>query len=224
MEDWDRTKPIHDFRYWEECAADLFKEVMLSLTPPVSGEAPITPAEKISCRYILNAATQKYDAAQGSVRKPVPNLDRVAIIDFGFSNYVQRWRERSLKSGEAFRGVSVRDNEVYVYTGAMRGIERERILVSKDTGPWNAEVREMYGEMVPYVGKTALIQDVKNNERHGRVAPNSLALVKEASKESLLHHAHPAKPSLNTPQLEQARRVVEKCRSSGKYIIPVIRI
>jgi len=217
--DWDRTnKSPHDGRFWAECVQDLFQEVMRSLTRTNSNEAPITKAEWLLFNRIRGVADGKYVRESGG-QSQLP-IDRVHQ-EGSYSTYIRRWKEQHRKPGEYGRGVSVSGNELYVYTGVYkssvggRAPYFEKIDVTKDAGPWNPQVRQMFAEIKSYLGEPVTWSRIL----HGVgpwAEPDLVKLVQSASKQELLQPALP-KPSLSKDQLERARQVVEECRRTGKH-------
>jgi hypothetical protein len=201
---------------------DLFREVMHSLTRTNSNEAPITRTEWVLFGATVSAVVRKIDGNGGywpSQRLP---LDRVGR-EFAFSNYVRRWKQNSLKSGQEGRGVSIEGNELYVYTGARGGpnsLARLYIDVKSDIGPWNTEARKMIGELRDWVGEAPIWQLAGQATSYPRIAPAPLSkLVETTSKQELLRPDLPIRPTLPEAQLELARKLV----NAGIHVGPRVR-
>jgi hypothetical protein len=209
--DWDRAgKSEHDGRFWSACVADLFREVMRSLTRNNSNNAPISDTEWALFRRIRSAAETKYPGF-APMRLP---LDRVGK-EHAFDSYIRRWQEHRLKPGEYGRGVSLGGNDLWVFTGVVQGLKREHIDVKKDIGTWNAELRQMFAELKADVGEDTIWPKILN--RGGWAEQELTDLVKNATKQELLQPALPSKPRLPEAQLTLARNVVEESRRTGQH-------
>jgi hypothetical protein len=209
--DWDRAGHSEwDERFWSACVADLFREVMRSLTSDNSNEAPITKTEWALFRRIRSATETKYP---GFAPTRLP-LDRVGK-EYAFNSYIRRWQEHCLKSGEYGRGVSLGGNDLWVFTGVVKGLKREHVDVKKDVGPWNAELRRMFAELKADVGEDAIWPKILN--RGGWAERELTDLVKSATKQELLQPARPSMPTLSEDQLALARKVVKVCQETRQH-------
>jgi hypothetical protein len=110
-------------------------------------EAPFRPEEFVILSMLERSAYDKYVGVYG---KRPSNLWWVSLSEGTHDLYVQRWDPVAL--GPPGRGVSVRGNRMLVFTGEKHGLDYGKIDVTGHPGPWNAQAREMAGELKGYAG------------------------------------------------------------------------
>ena len=110
-------------------------------------EAPFRPEEFAILNKIERDVFHKQQYEHGG--KP-PLLWSVSHSEGSHNLYLQRWNPTN--SGPPGLGVSARGNKMLVFTGEKDGLRYTRIEVTGHPGPWNAEARQMAGELKRYAG------------------------------------------------------------------------
>jgi len=183
-----------DVQYQRSCVEAAIKEVLAGFSPNSTDESELRPEESIILGRLVAEAQSRFDRVMGP--NP-PNLCRSYLSEGCNEAYLQRWNHHN--PHQVGRGVSVRRNEVLVFTGKRSGIDYEYIDVTGIPGPWNADVRKMLASLKRYIGSDdAVCQAIKTPESW---SPDLFRSIK--NRETMSSRMRRASPSAG--QLEQAR-------------------